>query len=180
MSLKATFDKPIEALAYLLKNPTDLLITDISMPRLSGIDLYENIYKNGATQVIFISGFADKIVEALEYCVTDYLHKPVSIIRFEQSMQKAFFFANGTQKNYDDTTIEILEEAWKYYANLTESEKKVLMLIADGKSTFMITQLLNNSRKTIDTHRYNIRKKLKLNTEISLTQVSKFIVERIK
>ena len=44
----------------------------------------------------------------------------------------------------------------------------------------MITQLLNNSRKTIDTHRYNIRKKLKLNTEISLTQVSKFIVERIK
>lgn len=58
--------------------------------------------------------------------------------------------------------------------------KKILTLIADGKSTFMITQLLNNSRKTIDTHRYNIRKKLKLNTEISLTQVSKFIVEKIK
>ena len=95
-------------------------------------------------------------------------------------MQKAFFFASGTQKNYDDITIEILQEAWKYYANLTESEKKILTLIADGKSTFMITQLLDNSRKTIDTHRYNIRKKLKLNTEISLTQVSKFIVEKIK
>ena len=45
--LKATFVKPIEALAYLVKTPSDLLITDISMPRLSDIELYESIYNNG-------------------------------------------------------------------------------------------------------------------------------------
>lgn len=45
--LKATFNKPLEALAYLLKTPTDLLITDISMPRLSGIDLYNDIFNEG-------------------------------------------------------------------------------------------------------------------------------------
>lgn len=178
--LSATFDKPIEALAYLLKNPTDLLITDISMPRLSGIELYESIYHEGLIQVIFISGFADKIVAALEHSVTDYLHKPVSFLRFEKAMQKAIFFASSTQRNYNDIAIEILEEALKCYADLTESEKKVLGLIAQGNSTFMITQLLNNSRKTIDTHRHTIRKKLKLNPENSLSQIANFIMERIK
>lgn len=180
LMLKATFSNPIEALAYLLKTPTDLLITDISMPRLTGIELYESIYHEGLTQVIFISGFADKIVAALEHSVTDYLHKPVLFLRFEKAMQKALFFASNTQKNYSDIAIEILEEALKCYADLTESEKKVLGLIAQGNSTFMITQILNNSRKTIDTHRYNIRRKLKLNPENSLTQVAEFIMERIK
>ena len=45
--LKATFNKPLEALAYLLKTPTDLLITDIGMPRLSGINLYNDIFNEG-------------------------------------------------------------------------------------------------------------------------------------
>lgn len=45
--LKATFVKPLEALAYLLKTPTDLLITDIGMPRLSGINLYNDIFNEG-------------------------------------------------------------------------------------------------------------------------------------
>ena len=178
--LKATFDKPIEALAYLLKTPTDLLITDINMPYLSGIDLYKSVYGNGTTQVIFISDCAGEIFEAIGYCVTDYLSKPVSMARFEQSMKKALFFANGTHKNYDDISMEILERALESYYSLTETEKKILALISQGNSTFMITQLLHNSRKTIDAHRHTIRRKLKLNPEISLTQVSKFIVETTK
>jgi DNA-binding NarL/FixJ family response regulator len=180
LELKATFNKSIDALAYLLKNPTDLLITDIDMPRLSGIELYESVYNNGTTQVIFISGNAHKIFEAISYCVTDYLPKPVSIFRFEQSMQKVLFFANNTHKNYDDIPTEILERAFKCYNDLTETEKKILALITKGNSTFAITQLLNNSRKTIDTHRHTIRKKLKLNPENSLTQIARFVMERIK
>jgi DNA-binding NarL/FixJ family response regulator len=178
--LKATFVKPLEALAYLLKTPTDLLITDISMPRLSGIDLYESIYNEGLTQVIFISGHPDKMMEAMQHCVTDYLPKPVSIIRFEKATQKALFFASSPQKRYDDIPDEVLELASENYDDLSESEKRVLALIAKGNSTFMITQILNNSSKTIDSHRYNIRRKLKLNPENSLTQVAKFIMERIK
>ena len=45
--LKATYVKPLEALAYLFKTPIDLLITDINMPRLSGIDLYNDIFNEG-------------------------------------------------------------------------------------------------------------------------------------
>ncbi len=180
LELKATFTNPIEALAYLLKTPTDLLISDVNMPQLSGIELYLNVYNKGITQVIFISGHADKMMEALEYCVTDYLPKPVSITRFDKAIQKAFFFASSPQKSYDDISIEILDLALECYNDLSDSEKKVLSLIAERNSTFMITQILNNSIKTIDTHRYNIRKKLKLKPENSLTQVAIFVMERVK
>jgi YesN/AraC family two-component response regulator len=57
--LNATFDKLFEALAYLLKTPTHLLITDIGVPRLSGIDLYEGICNSVSTQVIFVSGYIE-------------------------------------------------------------------------------------------------------------------------
>lgn len=180
LELKATFEKPIEALKYLLKTPTDLLITDVSMPQMSGIELYESIYNEGSIQIIFISGHPDKMMEAMQYCVTDYLSKPVSIIRFEKATQKALFFASSPQKSYDDIPSEVLELALKNYEDLSDAEKKVLVLIAKGNSTFAITQVLNNSSKTIDSHRYNIRKKLKLNPENSLIQVAKFIMERIK
>jgi DNA-binding NarL/FixJ family response regulator len=180
LELKATFDKPIEALTYLLKTPTDLLITDINMPQLSGIELCEKIYIEGSTQVIFISGYADKMMEALQHCVTDYLAKPVSLIRFEKAVQKALFFASIHQKNYDNIPLETLELALNNYGNLSDSEIKVLSLIAEGNSTFTITQVLNNSVKTIDSHRYNIRKKLRLNPDNSLRQVAMYIMERVK
>jgi DNA-binding NarL/FixJ family response regulator len=180
LSLKATFDKPIEALAYLLKTPTDLLITDINMPRLSGIELYEGIYNSVSTQVIFVSGYADKIIEALEFCVTDYLHKPVSFLRLEKATQKAFFFANFNKKSFENLPTEVLETALENYSNLSETEKKILALISGGNPTQKIAELVFASLRTIESHRYTIRKKLKLLPDVSLTEIAKFITERIK
>lgn len=179
--LKATFVKSIEALAYLLKNSTDLLITDINMPRLSGIDLYESLRDSVFIQVIFVSGYTDSIVEALEHSVTDYLHKPVSFTRFNQAIQKVVSIAIGiSQKMYDDVSIEYLEIALKCYDDLSETEKKVLALIAEGNSTKKMADLLFTSPRTVDSHRLAIRKKLKLLPENSLTQIAKFIIESIK
>ena len=75
LNLKMVFQKPTEALAYLLENPTDLLITDIVMPQLSGIQLYECMVTEVNTKVIFISGYAEELVESLKYSVVDYLQK---------------------------------------------------------------------------------------------------------
>ena len=178
--LKATFDKPLEALAYLLKTPTDLLITDINMPRLSGIDLYEGICNSVSTQVIFISGYAGKIVEALEHCVTDYLWKPVSLTRFEKATQKAFFFATGHPKSYDDIPFEISEVALKNYSTLSEAEKRVLKLISEGNSTQEIAELVFTSERTVESHRLSIRRKLQLPSKYRLVDIAKKLVERTK
>lgn len=70
-----------EALAKLKKNAVDLLITDISMPRINGIELLKETYENSlATCVVFLSehkefNFAK---EAIQYDIFDYLVKPVN------------------------------------------------------------------------------------------------------
>jgi DNA-binding NarL/FixJ family response regulator len=178
--LKATFDKPMEALTYLLKTPTDLLITDISMPRLSGIGLYEGICNSVSTQVIFVSGYTDKIIEALAHCVTDYLHKPVSLVRFEKATQKAFFYANLSKQNIEDLPTENLEIALKSYFTLSETEKKILQLIAEGNTIKEIGALAFISLRTVESHRLSIRKKLQLSHKYRLVDIAKYLKEIIK
>ena len=178
--LKATFDKPMEALTYLLKTPTDLLITDINMPRLSGIDLYEGICNSVPTQVIFVSGYTERIIEALEHCVTDYLHKPVSFIRFEKATQKALFFSNLNKKSFEELPNEILEISLKNYAKLSDTEKNILKLIAKGNSTQEIAELVFTSQRTVESHRLSIRRKIQLPSKYRLLDIAHYLVEGIK
>jgi DNA-binding NarL/FixJ family response regulator len=178
--LKATFDKPLEALAYLLKTPTDLLITDISMPRLSGIDLYEGLRSHVHTQVIFVSGYADKIVEALRFSVADYLHKPISTERFEQATQKALALVRDNQKTFDVIPTEILEIALENYSTLSEAERRILKLIYEGNTINEISEKAFISTRTVESHRLSIRKKLQLSPKYRLVDIVKHLTEVMK
>ena len=180
--LKATFVKPIEALTYLLKNSTDLLITDVDMPQLSGIDLYLAIRAETNTQVIFVSGYPERMMEAIQYTenVIDYLPKPLSQKRFEKATQKALFFSSLDKKSFEDLPPEILKNALENYSILSETEKKILKMIAEGNTINEISDLAFIAPRTVESHRYTIRKKLKLLPDISLTQISIFIMESLK
>ena len=180
LTLEKVFQNPIEALAYLLKNPTDLLITDIVMPELSGIELYEHLITEVHTQVIFVSGYADQLVESLKYSVVDYLQKPVGFKRFEEATSKALKLAQVNEKIYQVIPREVLDEVLKNYAKLSIAEKRILDLIATDKTSKTIADELFISTKTVESHRFKIRKKLSLFIENNLTIVAKFLKERIK
>lgn len=180
LTLKATFDKPIDALTYLLKNPTDLLITEINMPQLSGIELIESISFHASTKVIFVSSYVDKIVEALQYNAVDYIQKPINQKRFNDAIQKVVMTLNFEQKSYDSIPSEVLVTALLNYPLLGKIEKQVMVLIFENYCTQEIADLLFVTRKTIENHRGNIRKKLKVQPENSLTAVANFLAERIK
>jgi DNA-binding NarL/FixJ family response regulator len=178
--LKATFVKPIEALTFLLKNPTDLLITDINMPQLSGIDLYLAIRTETDTQVIFISGYSEKILEAMKHTATDYIQKPVSLWRFEYSIQKALATANYQRKDYENIPSEFLEIALRNAHLLSKQERVIMTLILRGHSSTQISEMLFVLPKTIENHRTHIRKKLGILPEHSLTDVSQYLDEKRK
>lgn len=180
LTLEKVFQNPIEALAYLLKTPIDLLITDIVMPELSGIELYERLITEVHMQVIFVSGYADQLVESLKYSVVDYLQKPISEKRFEEATQKALKLVNFKAKNYGEIPEEILENAFRNYSLLSVAEKKVLGLIGERKTSSQIALELFTCVKTVETHRFNIRRKLKLFPHNSLTDVAIFLMDRIK
>jgi FixJ family two-component response regulator len=161
LNLKKIFQNSTEALAYLLKTPTDLLITDITMPRLTGVQLYECIVTQVQTKVIFVSGYKKEMYKALQYSAVDYLQKPVTEKRFQEATLKALKLAQVDEKIYEAIPQEVLEEALKNFTNLSPSERKVLGLIATDKTSQNIADELFLSKKTVQSHRFNIRKKLR-------------------
>jgi DNA-binding LytR/AlgR family response regulator len=88
IDLQKTFTKSEEAFKYLKKYPVDLLFLDINMPSISGIDFFKNLPHK--TMVIFTTAYSEYAVEGFTLSATDYILKPFSFSRFQQSVEKAF------------------------------------------------------------------------------------------
>ena len=119
----------------------------------------------------------DKLVESLKYSVVDYFQKP---IRFEKATQKALMIINFKEKSYKDIPSEVLTTALENYHSLGKIEKYIMFLISANNSTRTVADKLSISKKTVEDHRGNIRKKLHLLPEHSLTGVGEFLWEKIR
>ncbi len=83
----STFTKALEAFEYLKENRTDILLLDVQMPMMSGIDVLKRLPQK--PMCIFITANPEYAVKAYELDVIDYLVKPVSFERFKKSVEKA-------------------------------------------------------------------------------------------
>ncbi len=86
----ATFNNSAAALQYLLQNPADLLLLDIQMPGLSGLDLLRRLPQTSVS--ILLTASLAGAVDAYELGVVDYLVKPVTPERFGRAIQRAMPF----------------------------------------------------------------------------------------
>jgi DNA-binding LytR/AlgR family response regulator len=101
------FENALDAYDFLSENEVDLIITDITMPRLSGIDMIKNLRKKPF--IIMISGNANFALDGFDLEAVDFLIKPATFDRFVKSINKVFNLMdnNGTGKintNDDDET----------------------------------------------------------------------------
>ncbi len=85
--LLKVFGKPKEAFEYMDTHPVDLLITDIQMPQINGIDLVNNLKTKPL--VIFTTANPQYAVQAFELNVIDFVVKPISFERFENAVNRA-------------------------------------------------------------------------------------------
>lgn len=105
----ATFYSGKDALAFLKDNPVDLLLLDLYMPDVSGLELLAKLRRqNRKEDVIMITAAndAEHITEALHLGVIDYLVKPFTYERFSQAVDKFLLqrkiMENGMQFSQDD------------------------------------------------------------------------------
>lgn len=87
LELQASYEDPIDALAYLQSNEVDIVFSDIEMPKINGIDLIRTLTKSPA--IIFITAHRDFALEGFENGVVDYLVKPVAYSRFLKAVNRA-------------------------------------------------------------------------------------------
>ena len=88
LELKASFTDSIEALTALQKEPVDVLLLDIQMPDLDGMELAQSI-DNLRTRVIFTTAFKDYAFDSYEVNALDFLLKPIRYAKFQSAIEKA-------------------------------------------------------------------------------------------
>src|SRR5690349_2733338 len=88
LAVAADFANAMDAYNFLQEQPVDLLLLDIEMPGMSGIELTKNLGSNRPV-IIFTTSKKDYAVEAFELNVADYIVKPVTPARFIQAIDRA-------------------------------------------------------------------------------------------
>lgn len=91
INVVADFDNPIDCLNYIEENDVDIIITDIKMPFMTGIEMINKIKDKNKCEYIILSGYSDfeYAKQAISIGVTEYLLKPLDHKLLEKSLRKA-------------------------------------------------------------------------------------------
>ena len=149
-----TFGDPTAFLARAPKLKPGVLMLDLRMPAISGLQLHEKLGAVGCDwPTIICTGHGDVHAcrRAFKAGVVDFLTKPID----EQVLIEALQQASGAL----DARAEKAEAA-QLVAQLTDREREVLDMVGRGWSTKEIAEALQLSPRTVDTHRANIAQKL--------------------
>ena len=164
----------LDALAILKNYHPDLIISDILMPNLTGLELKEklescDIFKK--IPFIFLSAKADlqDIREGMNLGADDYLTKPFKLADLLKTIKIRL---SKQQDSKEEKTISFqdnhIDELKQKLNKLSSAEKKVLTLLAQNFSSVEIGKKLFLSTKTIQNHRANMVRKLKFTGTNSL------------
>jgi DNA-binding NarL/FixJ family response regulator len=165
----------------------DIVIMDIAMPSLNGIEATAQMVKrNSKIGVIMLSMHSDEdyLLSALNAGAKGYLLKDSAeedLVRAVQSVNRGTpFFSAAIAKTMLEDYMRYLQQRnlQDSYELLTEREKEVLQLLAEGKSNKEVGAILEISVYTVDTHRLHLMQKLNLHNtaEIVLYAVRKKII----
>ena len=165
----------------------DICIIDIAMPLLNGIEATRQIVKRSpSTRVLVLSMYSDEayVSQMLKAGATGYLLKDsadVDLVRAvsEVSQGKTFFSPAVARLMLDDDTGQPADKGiTDRYESLSDREREVFQLIAEGKANKEIAALLSISPNTVETHRARLMEKLDVHSaaEIVLNAVRRGVV----
>ena len=167
--VKRVYQSPKEALYYLERNLVDIVFCDINMPEINGIDLIKKIKKiNLSCKVIMMSMYTQKniIKKALNNNADGYLTKNCSVDDIKAVISNSFFPQKKIRFQTVDKNINNDEFSMKF--NLTNREKEIIAEILREKSNSEIGEILEISKRTVETHRKNIMLKLDVKNSIGI------------
>jgi DNA-binding NarL/FixJ family response regulator len=164
-----TFLNTSEAYEYIRSNRIDLAFLDISMPELGGMALAALLHDlDAAIQVVFVTAYDDYALQAFDLSALDYLIKPVT----PQRMAKTLDRIRGRVRllSGEPQAGGSPREADGAHDKLTEQEKRVLRLMADGLANKEIARRLNVTGETVKSHIKNVYRKLGISNRVQALQ----------
>jgi two-component system response regulator NreC len=177
-----------QAVQLVAKHHPDVVVLDIGMPQLNGIEATRQIVaQESHPNVVILSMHSDEsyVLRALKAGARAYILKNAAeadLIRAVQAVSegKSFFSPVISKMLLEDYVRQVREkEVEDTYDLLTPREREILQLIAESKTNKEIAIILGLSPHTVETHRGNILEKLNLHSvpELILYAVRKGIIQ---
>jgi two-component system, NarL family, response regulator NreC len=155
----------------------DIVIMDIAMPNLNGIDATAQIVKtNPRIGVILVSMHSDDsyLSRALNAGAKGYLLKETADVDVARAIESAAegkpFFSPSISKLLVEDYMRCIQQQGltDSYDLLTQREKETLQLVAEGKTNKEIAKILDVGVSTVETHRGSVLEKLGLHSTVDI------------
>jgi len=169
-----------EAIQLARKLKPDIVLMDISMPNINGLEAAKEILRFVETKIILLSMYTDEeyVLQAIRMGVSGYLHKQTAAPTLIKAIRAVI---NGEAYFSPSISKTVLETAQKTFNEndersrldlLTKREKQVLQLIAEGISSKQIGINLFISLPTVYKHRQNLMKKVGVSNAAGLVRLA--------
>ena len=171
----------LEAIRCVRDHSPDMILLDLSMPRMTGLDAIKEIKRvNADTKIIVLTVHSTEeyILATLQAGADGYVLKDAHSTELMTAIRHVFSGHRYLSPNISGTIIDGLLQGKKASAirsaweTLTQREREILKLIAEGHKNKDIADLLCISLKTVEKHRANLMEKLDLHNVAALTALA--------
>ncbi len=175
VKITGSFTTGREFIPFLKKNKVQIVLLDITLPDINGMELCKTIkLVSPTTCVLGFSSHSERVVimQMLQHGASGYLLKNISAEEMytciDEALNGQITFSNEVKKIMaQHSTAEL-----KKIPQLTKREKQILQLIADGKTNAAIAEMLSLSTLTIETHRKNLMQKFEVKNSAALIKLA--------
>lgn len=157
-----------QALEAIINEQPDIAILDIEMPLLTGFEVIVKCKEEGvATRFILLTSYKEKgfVLKAKKLNISGYLLKDEPFLEIKRCIQAVLKGESYFSKAFHDIFKHDISPQLEKIKFLSPSERTIVRLIAQEKSSKDIAGLLHISHRTVQKHRSNIISKLELSSE---------------
>jgi DNA-binding NarL/FixJ family response regulator len=165
VEIVGTIDDSRKVLDFLSENKVDVLITDLNMPHMDGIELsfkVKEVYPEQKILMLTVNDSHDLISNAFKAGISGYVMKKAG----REELSKAIMAIHSGSLYYSQDVMKTLlagpdeDEGSEKIKTLTKRELEIIKLMAQEKTSGEISSELFISVGTVETHRHNVFKKL--------------------
>ncbi len=180
-SVSGEVDNGTEAIQFCRRTPPALVLMDVSMPGLNGIEATTEIVRHCPnTKVVVLSGYDDEVsvMNAIKAGARGYILKRASILDMLEGIRTVARGGSYLSPQVSDRLVRRIQTGNTTPSNspilqgLSPREVQVLRLVAEGKSSKEIAGVLSLELETVRSYRKTMMKKLGVNNAATLTKVA--------